>query len=44
VDEATRDRLDAIYAATNPRQLRRAMYAGLARLWEHETTALIAAD
>ncbi len=44
VDEATRARLDAIYAATNPRQLRRAMYAGLARLWEHETTALIAAD
>jgi hypothetical protein len=44
VDAATRARLDALYAATNPRALRRAIYAGLARLWEHEPTAMLAAD
>ncbi|MHB8644666.1 MAG: integrase [Thermomicrobiales bacterium] len=43
-DATTRARLDALYTATNPRQLRRAIHAGLARLWEHEPTALIAAD
>ena len=40
VDPTTRARLDALYAATNPRHLRRAIYAGLARLWEQEPTAL----
>lgn len=31
IDTATRARLDVRYATTNPRQLRRAIYAGLAR-------------
>lgn len=44
VDATTRARLDALYAATNPRQLRREIYAGLTQLWEYEPTALIAAD
>jgi hypothetical protein len=33
-----------LYGQTNPRHLRREIYTGLARLWENETTALIAAD
>lgn len=44
IDEATQTRLAALYAATNPRHLRREIYAGLARLWESETTAMLAAD
>jgi hypothetical protein len=44
IDAATRARLDVLYAATNPRHLRRAIHAGLARLWEDEPTALTAAD
>lgn len=44
VDAESRARLDALYAATNPRQLRREIYAGLAHLWESETTAMLAAD
>jgi len=44
MDATIRARLDTLYAATNPRQLRRAIHAGLARLWEYEPTALIAAD
>ncbi len=44
IDEATQTRLAALYAATNPRHLRREIYAGLARLWESVTTAMLAAD
>ena len=44
IDAATRARLEVHDAATNPRQLRRAIYAGLARLWADEPTALTAAD
>ncbi|GAC1614870.1 MAG: DDE-type integrase/transposase/recombinase [Gemmatimonadaceae bacterium] len=44
VDAATRTRLDALHAATNPRQLRREIYAGLARLWEREIPAMLVAD
>jgi hypothetical protein len=44
LDAATQARLDALYAQTNPRQLRREIYAGFARLWEHEETRPIAAD
>lgn len=44
IDAATQTRLAALYAATNPRHLRREIYAGLARLWESETTAMLAAD
>jgi hypothetical protein len=44
IDAATQARLDALHAAMNPRQLRREIYAGLARLWEGEATAMLAAD
>lgn len=44
VDTTTRARFDALYVATNPRQRRREIYAGLAHLWESETTAMLAAD
>ncbi len=44
MDATTRAQLDTLSAATNPRHLRRAIHAGLAQLWEHEPTALIAAD
>jgi hypothetical protein len=44
VEAPTRAQLDALYVATNPRHLRREIYAGLARLWENETPALLAAD
>ena len=36
--------LDACHTRTNPRQLRRAIYEGLARLWLPPTTAALAAD
>lgn len=44
VDAATQARLDALHTATNPRQLRREIYAGLAQLWEREPPALLSAD
>lgn len=36
--------LDTRHAQTNPRQLRRTIYAGLARLWLPPSTAALAAD
>ena len=36
--------LDARHACTNPRQLRRAIYDDLARLWRPSNTAALAAD
>jgi hypothetical protein len=44
LDAATQERLDALYAQTNPRQLRQQIYAGFARLWEREETRPLAAD
>jgi hypothetical protein len=44
LEATTQTRLDARHAATNPRQLRREIYAGFARLWERETSTVMAAD
>lgn len=42
--EDWRATLDACYARTNPRQLRRDIYEGLARLWHPADVAALAAD
>lgn len=44
LDPDWRATLDARHAQTNPRQLRRTIYAGLARLWLPPSTAALAAD
>ncbi len=44
LDAVRRAHFDMLYAQTNPRHLRREIYAGLARLWENESALLIAAD
>ena len=44
LDDGWRATLDAQRARTNPRQLRRAIYADLARLWQSPSTRAMAAD
>ena len=44
LDDDWRATLDARHARTNPRQLRRAIYDDLARLWRPPSTAALAAD
>ena len=44
LDADWRATLDARHAQTNPRQLRRAIYGGLARLWRPATPHAVAAD
>lgn len=44
LDATKQAHFDTLYAGTNPRQLRREIYAGLARLWDNASALLIAAD
>jgi len=44
LDATRRAAFETLYTQTNPRQLRREIYTGLARLWENESASLIAAD
>jgi len=44
LDTTRRAAFETLYAQTNPRQLRREIYAGLAQLWDNEDVLPIAAD